>query len=238
MPLLHPAYYFDLSAPGVARLFDGVDLVWDILASFDRVVNEMVGERRVINGTVMDGAYIDEGPLYIAKGAVLEPGTYVKGPAYIGPGVVIRHGAYIRGDVVMLEASVLGHASEAKKALFLPGAQAPHFAYVGDSVLGHRANLGAGTKLSNAVLAGRPHPGAERKSIELEVGSETIDTGLAKFGAIIGDDVEIGCNAVLSPGTLVGPRAMVYPNATLTKGVYPADTIIKVRQAQSCVERK
>jgi NDP-sugar pyrophosphorylase family protein len=238
MALLRPEHYFDLSSPDVAGIFAGVDVVWEVLSSFDRIIDELVDGRRVIDGTVMDGAYIDEGPLYIAEGATLEPGTYVKSPAYIGPRVVLRHGAYIRGDVVMLEGSTLGHASEAKKALFLPGAQAPHFAYVGDSVLGHRANLGAGTKLSNAVLAGRPYAGAERRSIKVQIDGEVVDTGLTKFGAIIGDDVEIGCNAVLSPGTVLGPRTMVYPNATITKGVYAPETIIKVRQDRSCVPRR
>ncbi|HZE30170.1 MAG TPA: hypothetical protein VE198_01890 [Actinoallomurus sp.] len=238
MALLSAKSYFDLSSPTVARLFADVDSVWDILASFDRIIDELVGNKRVIDGTVMDGAYVGEGPVYIADSALLEPGTYVKGPAYIGPRAVLRHGAYIRGDVVMLEGSTLGHATEAKRALFLPGAQAPHFAYVGDSVLGHRANLGAGTKLSNAILTGRPCPGAERNTIKLSVDGQEIDTGLTKFGAIIGDDVEVGCNAVLNPGTLLGPRTMVYPNATVAKGLYAPDTIIKVRQTQSYAVRK
>ena len=97
----------------------------------------------------MAGAWVSDRPIFIGEGARIEPGAYVHGPAYIGAGAVVRHGAFVRENVIMLPGSVLGHASEAKNSLFLPNAYAPHFNYVGDSILGQRVNLGAGTKLSN-----------------------------------------------------------------------------------------
>jgi UDP-N-acetylglucosamine diphosphorylase / glucose-1-phosphate thymidylyltransferase / UDP-N-acetylgalactosamine diphosphorylase / glucosamine-1-phosphate N-acetyltransferase / galactosamine-1-phosphate N-acetyltransferase len=127
--------------------------------------------------------------------------------------------------------SVLGHASEAKNSLFLPGAHAPHFNYVGDSILGHQVNLGAGTKLSNlTVLSEKDPETGKRPTITLSWQGEQLDTGLAKLGAILGDGVQTGCNAVLNPGSLVGPRSLIYANLSLRKGIYPADTIIKLRQ--------
>jgi bifunctional N-acetylglucosamine-1-phosphate-uridyltransferase/glucosamine-1-phosphate-acetyltransferase GlmU-like protein len=143
----------------------------------------------------------------------------------------VRHGAYVRENVILLADSILGHASEAKNALFLPGAAAPHFAYVGDSILGHRVNLGAGTKLSNlGILSAKDGATGKRPTIRLTVGDQEYDTGLSKFGAILGDDVQTGCNAVLNPGCIVGPRTLIYANMSLRKGYHPADAIIKLRQ--------
>jgi NDP-sugar pyrophosphorylase family protein len=233
---LHPAHYFGLSSSTVMRIFEGVEVVWDVLPMLGGLVAESVGGRRIIKGDVMPGAYIADGPVHIGEGAVVEPGACVFGPAYIGSGVVLRHGSYVRENVMLLDGSVLGHASEAKNALFLPGAKAPHFAYVGDSVLGHRANLGAGTKLSNATLTGSH--GAARRSVRIRVEDQTVDTGLKKFGAVLGDDVQIGCNAVLNPGTLIGPGGIVYPNATVPKGVYQPNVVIKAEQSRPAAERR
>jgi NDP-sugar pyrophosphorylase family protein len=162
----------------------------------------------------------------------------VVGPAYIGAGAVVRHGAYVREHVILLAGSTLGHASEAKNALFLPGAAAPHFAYVGDSILGHRVNLGAGTKLSNlGILSEKDEMTGTRPTIKLAIDEREYDTGLSKLGAILGDDVQTGCNAVLNPGCIVGPRTLVYANTSLRKGYHPADAIIKLRQNVRVMER-
>lgn len=229
MDSLHPRCFFDLALPLVSDLFSEVATVWDILPRIPELVNGLTGGERIIKGNVMPGAFIGDGPVFIGDGAVIEPGAYVETPAYIGPGAVIRQGAYLRSNVIMLTESLLGHVSEAKNAVFLPGARAPHFAYVGDSVLGHAVNLGAGVKLSNLpIVAG--------DAVKLTVDGEVINTGLRKFGAILGDRVQIGCNAVLNPGTVVGPDSMIYPNATVAKGIYPAATMIKVRQAQVITE--
>jgi bifunctional N-acetylglucosamine-1-phosphate-uridyltransferase/glucosamine-1-phosphate-acetyltransferase GlmU-like protein len=137
----------------------------------------------------------------------------------------------VRENVVLLAGSLLGHASEAKNSLFLPGAHAPHFNYVGDSILGHDVNLGAGTKLSNLAINSRKDPETGRRpTIQLEIAGSQFDLGLSKLGAILGDGAQTGCNAVLNPGCLVGPRTLVYANVSLRKGYYPPDQIIKLRQ--------
>jgi NDP-sugar pyrophosphorylase family protein len=228
--MLTPADYFDLSHPDVARLFARHARVWGLLAELPELVADLLGGRRIIKGRVMPGVTLDDGPLYIGEGATLEPGSYVKGPAYLGSSVVIRQGAYVREDCILLDGSLLGHASEVKNSVLLPGAKAPHFAYVGDSVLGHRVNLGAGVKLSNAPISPRRTSDGRRPTITIDVDGEVIDTGLRKLGAIVGDDVMVGCNVVFNPGALIGPRSLVYPNATVAKGVHPADSIVKLRQ--------
>jgi NDP-sugar pyrophosphorylase family protein len=186
----------------------------------------------------MPGAHVSERAIHIARGACIEPGAYVLGPAYIGEGAVVRHGAFVRENVIMLPGSVLGHASEAKRSLFLPGAHAPHFNYIGDSILGHRTNLGAGTKLSNLTLVSEKDPATgKRPAVMLTIDGETYDTGLAKFGAILGDGVQTGCNVVLNPGCLLGRGSLVYANTSLHKGYYPANSIIKLRQEREVVSR-
>ena len=229
--MLHPKEFFDLSRAETGKLCEGVNLVWELLARLPSLVADMVGEVQIIRGEVMPGAVISDRPVFIGEGARVEPGAFVKGPAYIGPSVVIRHGAYVRENCILLEGSLLGHASEAKNALFLPGAKAPHFCYVGDSVLGHYVNLGAGTKVSNVpVTAGSPNAGRTHRTITLVIDGTPFETGLRKLGAILGDGVQTGCNSVLNPGTLIGPHSLVYPNATVPKGLHHRDTIIKLRQ--------
>ncbi len=133
-------------------------------------VARLTGGGRRIDGTVMDGAWLSDAPIVIEAGAIVEPGAYILGPAYIGSGAVVRHGAYVRENVILLAGSTLGHTSEAKNALFLPGAAAPHFAYVGDSILGHRVNLGAGTKLSNlGILSAKDAATGKRPTIRLVI---------------------------------------------------------------------
>jgi NDP-sugar pyrophosphorylase family protein len=131
----------------------------------------------------------------------------------------------------LLSGSVLGHASEAKNSIFLPGSHAPHFNYIGDSILGHRVNLGAGTKLSNLTVVSQKNPDTgKRPSLKIKVDDVDHDTELAKIGAILGEDVQTGCNSVLNPGCLIGPRTLVYANVSLRKGYYSPDTVIKLRQ--------
>jgi NDP-sugar pyrophosphorylase family protein len=228
---LHPTAFFDLSNPTTAAFFEGCEYVWEALSQIKRHVTRLTAGGRRIEGTVMPGASLSDAPIVIEAGAMVEPGAYIIGPAYIGAGAVVRHGAYVRENVILLANSTLGHASEAKNALFLPGALAPHFAYVGDSILGHRVNLGAGTKLSNlTILSEKDEVTGKRPTIKLVIDDREYDTGLSKFGAILGDDVQTGCNAVLNPGCIVGPRTLVYANMSLRKGYHPADAIIKLRQ--------
>lgn len=229
--MLKPADFFDLTDELIAAIFADCDYVWQALPKISAHVARLVGDGQTILGEVMPGAYLSGRPIYIAAGARIEPGAYVHGPAFIGPGAVVRHGAFVREDVILLEGAILGHASEAKNSLFLPHAAAPHFNYVGDSILGHRVNLGAGTKLSNlGILSEKDAVTGKRPSIILPIEDTQYDTGLAKMGAILGDGAQTGCNSVLNPGCLVGRNTLVYANASLRKGYHPANSIIKLRQ--------
>ena len=236
--MIRPETLFDLSDPVVAAFFDGCTYVWEAIPRIKAHVARLVGDTQQILGEVMPGAFIGDRPIYIAPGARVEPGAYVHGPAYIGPGAVVRHGAYVREHVILLGGSILGHASEAKNSLFLPHAAAPHFNYVGDSILGQHVNLGAGTKLSNlGILSAKDAATGKRPSIPLHIDDTPSDTGLTKFGAILGDFTQTGCNAVLNPGCVVGPHALIYANLSLRKGYHPGHGIVKLRQNVRRVDR-
>jgi NDP-sugar pyrophosphorylase family protein len=237
--LLAPTDFFDLHDSVVAGFFVDCDYVWQALSGLEDRVQALTEGRQTILGDVMPGAYLSDRPIFIAKTARIEPGAYVHGPAYIGEGAVVRHGAFVRENVVMLPGSILGHASEAKHSLMLPNAHAPHFNYVGDSILGQHVNLGAGTKLSNLTLVSAKDPETgKRPTLELYIEDENYDTGLAKLGAILGDNTQTGCNAVLNPGSLVGKDSLIYANLSLRKGYYPANSIIKLRQKIVFIQRR
>jgi NDP-sugar pyrophosphorylase family protein len=156
--------------------------------------------------------------VFIDEGTVVEDGVMIKGPAIIGKNCRIRHNAYFRENVIVGDNCVVGNSSELKNTLLFNGAQAPHFNYVGDSILGHKAHLGAGVKVSNFKM----FPG----TIEVELDGVPFDTGLRKFGALLGDGVEIGCNAVLNPGSILGRGSVIYPNV-FWRGILPANMIAK-----------
>lgn len=237
--MLHPSDFFDLNDTFVAALFEGVTYVWEAVDRIQWHTERLTRERRQVLGEVMPGAFVSQRAVYISESARVEPGAYIQGPAYIGPGCVVRQGAFIRENVIMFPGSILGHASEAKNSILLPRAHAPHFNYVGDSILGQRVNLGAGTKLSNlTVVSEKDRKTGLRPTIVLEINGERFDTGLAKLGAIVGDDAQTGCNAVLNPGCLLGPRTLVYANVSLRKGYYEPDVIIKLRQELETVPRR
>jgi len=168
---------------------------------------------------IMGGVTLLDGLIYIGKGSVIESGAFLKGPVYIGNHTEVRQGAYVRGNCLIGDGCVVGHVTELKNAIFLDGARAGHFAYVGDSILGNNCNLGAGTKLANLKLI--------RSLIIIRAGKESVSTGLRKLGAILGDETETGCNSVTSPGTLMGPHCLVAPNVTVKAGVYPAKSVIR-----------
>lgn len=161
-----------------------------------------VGAEPKILGTVHPAAFIS-GRVYIAEGATVEPTAMIQGPCVIGPGAEIRHGAYIRGNVFVGANAVVGHTTEVKGSVFFDDAKAGHFAYVGDSILGRDVNLGAGTKLANLKLKGN------EISILDPVSNNPVKTGLRKFSSVLGDRAQTGCNAVLSPGTLLFPDTTV-----------------------------
>jgi NDP-sugar pyrophosphorylase family protein len=151
----------------------------------------------------------------------VEHGAMIKGPAWIGEGCEIRNGAYIRENVILGDGVVAGNSSEFKNCLVFNDAEVPHFNYVGDSILGHKAHLGAGVILSNVRL--------DRAQISVAGAEGAIPTGLKKFGAVVGDRSEIGCNAVLSPGSIIGRSCIVYPGVQW-RGVLADHSIAKLRQ--------
>lgn len=166
-------------------------------------------EIEVVNGVFLENPE----SIFIGKGTRIEPGAYIQGPCWIGENCTIRHGAYIRGNCIAEEGVVIGHATEVKNAYFFSKAHAAHFAYVGDSILGHAVNLGAGVKLANVRF--------DKKEIAIRHEGKKYLTGLRKFGAILGDRCQIGCNAVTNPGTLIGPDTFFDPCKWI-KGVHLA----------------
>lgn len=216
-PNLNLENYFNLTDFPFLELFNGVERCFEVLgAPLKRFCGEFKGHN--IEGTVMEGAILEGDGIFIAKGTVVEPTAYIKGPAIIGENTEIRHGAYLRGNVVAGANCVIGHATEVKNSIFLNGAKAGHFAYVGDSVLGSMVNLGAGTKLANLKIV--------MGDVVLRVDGAKIQSGYRKLGAILGDGCELGCNAVTSPGTILAPGSMVYP-AVGIRGAYTQKRIFR-----------
>ena len=229
-----------------SALFEGAAHAWEAVGLLDDFTRKLVDEADALLAEapalrVEEGLVVSEGllaleenlkiasvGLLIEAGVRIEPGVVIKGPTVLCAGAEVRHGAYLRGGCLIGPDAVVGHATEVKNSVFLNGAQAGHFAYVGDSILGADANLGAGAKLANLELRTEEEKktGAV-KNIVLRAEGERIDTGLTKFGAVVGDDAEIGCNVVTSPGVLLGPGSWVAPNATVSKGVYPERTLIR-----------
>jgi NDP-sugar pyrophosphorylase family protein len=168
---------------------------------------EQIKKEERMKGKISKNAYLEKASsIVVCENAVIEAGAYIAGPAFIGPGATVRHGAYIRGSVYLATGSLVGHTTECKGALFLPLAKAAHFNYVGDSILGYDCNLGAGTKLANLKI--------NQTSITVSLYNKKIDTGLKKFGAILGNRSQTGCNSVTNPGTIMLPESVLLPNHT------------------------
>jgi NDP-sugar pyrophosphorylase family protein len=170
-----------------------------------------------------------EGRVHLAPGVKLPATCTIIGPCWIGAGTEIRPGAFIRGNVIVGEGCVLGNACEFKNCVLMDGVQVPHFSYVGDSILGNKSHLGAGAICSNLRL--------DQKPITVRTRDAVFETGRRKFGAILGDEAEVGCNAVLNPGSVLGKRALVAPGTVLT-GYLPPATIARQRGAVSHLPRR
>ena len=170
-----------------------------------------------------------EGAVYLHPTVKLPAAATIIGPAWIGAGTEIRPGAFIRGNVIVGANCVLGNACEFKNALLMDGVQVPHFSYVGDSILGNGAHFGAGVICSNLRL--------DQKTVVVRTETQTFETGLRKFGAIVGDQAEVGCNAVLNPGAVLGKRSLVMPTVAFS-GYLPAATIAKSRGGVSLLPRR
>ena len=181
-----------------------------------------------LQGRISERAHIGE-RVHIGEGTVVEHGAYIEGPTWIGKNCVVRSGAYVRGNVIAGDGCVLGNSSEFKNCLLFDDVETPHYNYVGDSILGYKAHLGAGTILSNVRL--------DRGDIIVrDASGEKHNTGLRKFGAVIGDRTEIGCNSVISPGSLLGRECVIHP-CTHWNGLLGDRQLVKNRQTLDVVAR-
>ena len=168
---------------------------------------------------IMAGAIFKGNRIRIGKGVLIEPGAYINSPTIIGDQTEVRHGAYMREHCLIGRNCVVGHVTEVKHTIFLDGAKAGHFAYLGDSILGNQVNLGAGTKLANLRFI--------KGDVPVAIPGSVVKTGLRKLGAILGDYVQTGCNTVTNPGTLLGKKSMVTPNTTVPSGYHPDSSFIR-----------
>ncbi|MGC8990457.1 MAG: UDP-N-acetylglucosamine diphosphorylase [Verrucomicrobiia bacterium] len=213
--MFQPNEILDLSQTEHAALFEGCEYAWDALKKLSDYIARNV--RSELRNRCVGGAWIGD-KVFIGEGTVVEDGAMIKGPAIIGRNCEIRHNAYVREHVIIGDGCLVGNSCELKHCVLFNNVQVPHFNYVGDSILGHRAHLGAGVKVSNVKLV----PG----NVVVHWEGTDIDTGLRKFGAVVGDEAEIGCNAVLNPGSVIGRRSLVYPNVSW-RGVLPEGHIAK-----------
>lgn len=227
MSLLNSDYFFDLSAFAHAQLFESNKHPWMALKQIASYLSgKTLGK---IECEIPNGAYlVDAHLISIGKNSEIEPGAYIKGPCIIGSNCTIRHGAYIRGNLITGDHCVIGHDTEVKNSILLNHALAAHFAYLGDTILGNRVNLGAGTKCANLKL--------DNGNVVVHYQDERVDTGLRKFGAIIGDDSQLGCNSVTNPGTLLGKKVFCYPLVNIS-GFVPSNSTAKSPQKFFIVSR-
>lgn len=224
--MLRPLDLFDLSQTEHAALFEGCEFAWEALKNIKSYLESRL--RPGLHHRAVGHAFIGE-QVFIGEGTVVEEGAMIKGPAIIGRHCEIRHNAYLREQVIIGDGCVIGNACEFKNALLFNGCQVPHFSYVGDSIFGYKAHLGAGVKISNVKLM----PG----HVTVECEGRRYDTGLRKFGALLGDHTDIGCNAVLNPGSIIGRGSVVYAN-TAWRGVLPPGHIAKLKQSLEVIARR
>ena len=156
--------------------------------------------------------------IWVAKSANIMPTAYIKGPVIIGENAEIRHCAFVRGNAIIGNKAVVGNSTELKNVILFNNVQVPHYNYVGDSILGYKAHMGAGSITSNVK--------SDKKLVIVKNGTDTIETGLKKFGAMIGDNVEVGCGSILNPGSIIGKNTNIYPLSSV-RGVVPANSIYK-----------
>jgi len=194
--------FFDLPAFSHASLFEGCQYPWQALQKLsDYLASQPLGKIEIeVPSTVF---LINPSLISIGEGTIIEPGAYIQGPCIIGKQCVIRNGAYMRGNSITGKGCIIGHNTEIKHAILFDGAAAPHFNYVGDSILGNQVNLGAGVKCANFRL--------DHQTVSIVLDGKKWDTGLKKLGAIIGDGAQVGCNCVLNPGTLLGKNSFCFP---------------------------
>ena len=208
----HTQDLFDLSNTIASELFKDSVYPWDILDSIkDSIL--YIGEK-------LDPALYDhpEAGIWIAKDAKVAPTASIGSPCIIDREAEVRHCAYIRGSAIVGKGAVVGNSCELKNCVLFDKVQVPHFNYVGDSVLGYKSHMGAGAVTSNVK--------SDKTLVSVKAKDEVIETGRKKFGAMLGDNVEVGCNSVLCPGTVIGKNSNIYPLSRV-RGVVPPDSIYK-----------
>ena len=197
----------------IARdIFAGVEYPWEVLPKIHDFILEL-------GSTLPEEEYEKIGEdVWIARSANVFPSAYIHGPAIIGKNAEVRHCAFIRGNAIVGEGAVVGNSTELKNVILFNKVQVPHYNYVGDSILGYKAHMGAGSITSNVK--------SDKKLVVLKTPEGPVETGMKKFGAMLGDEVEVGCGTVLNPGSVVGKKSNIYPLSSV-RGFVPAESIYK-----------
>lgn len=194
------------------RIFEGVTYPWEVLSEIGRFIMEL-------GSTLPEDRFEKRGDnVWIARSAKVYPSACINGPAIIDEEAEIRHCAFIRGNAIVGKGAVVGNSTELKNVILFNKVQVPHYNYVGDSILGFKAHMGAGSITSNVK--------SDKTLVVVRAGAEELETGLKKFGAMLGDNVEVGCNSVLNPGTVIGRQTNIYPTS-MVRGFIPANSIYK-----------
>ena len=202
---------YDLDHTIAAKYLENYEYPWQALKGISELILSL--------GPALGADYEEISPsVWVHKTAKVFPSAYLGSPCIIGAGTEVRHCAFIRGSALVGENCVVGNSVELKNVILFDGVQVPHYNYVGDSILGHMAHMGAGSVTSNVK--------SDKTPVTVKDGGEKIETGLKKFGAMVGDFVEVGCNSVLNPGTVVGRHSNVYPTSCV-RGTIPAGHIWK-----------
>ena len=203
---------FTFSETIAVDIFEGTTYPWEVLPKIGAFIKEL-------GATLPKEEYEQKGEdVWIAKSAKVAPTAFINGPAIIGKEAEIRHCAFIRGNAIVGEGAVVGNSTELKNVLLFNKVQVPHYNYVGDSILGYKAHMGAGSITSNVK--------SDKTLVTILTKEEKVKTELKKMGAILGDEVEVGCNSVLNPGTVIGKHSNVYP-LSMVRGFVPANSIYK-----------
>ena len=203
---------YNLEETIAKSLFEKVDYPWQVLPKIKEFIIE-IGNKLDSDIYELKGKNI-----WIAKSAKVMTSAYIQGPAIIGENAEIRHCAFIRGNAIVGNNAVVGNSTELKNVILFNNVQVPHYNYVGDSILGYKAHMGAGSITSNVK--------SDKKLVIVKNDTEKVETGLKKFGAMIGDEVEVGCGSILNPGTVIGKNSNIYPLSSVRK-VVPANSIYK-----------
>ena len=205
---------YDLNETIAAPVFEGFTYPWEVLPEIKSFIPEL--------GKTLPADRFDKvgENVWIAKSAKVAPSAYINGPAIIDEEAEIRHCDFIRGSAIVGKGAVLGNSTELKNVILFNKVQVPHYNYVGDSILGYKSHMGAGSITSNVK--------SDKTLVVVRCNGEECHTGLKKFGAMLGDNVEVGCNSVLNPGTVIGRGTNIYPTS-MVRGFVPADSIYKTK---------